>query len=461
MHSIDYVIIAAYLFIQMGIGFAKRNRGSGSAADLIVGGRMLTLPSFVASLVSTYYGGILGVGEYSYRYGLSNWLVLGVPYYVAAALFALFLAKKARESELLTIPDRLAQIYDRRVALAGGAVIFFMAVPAAYILMIGSIFQLLFGWPFWIGVIAGTLFSTLYVYLGGFNALVRNDLFQFALMYAGFLALFVYLAFTYGGLGYLQANLPATHLTWHGGRSGWYIASWYVVALTTLVEPAFFQRCYAARTPSVARNGILISIACWALFDFLTTSCGLYARAILPDLADPVASYPALALHVVPPGLAGLLSVAMLVTVMSTVDSYSFIAASTFANDIVRRLLRGGEQTITRYTRIGLALSTVLALGAALFFRSVVDIWYAYGSIATPALLIPVLSTFVGTRRLTPSMALTTMISCGGLSLLWYLSLYWTGTGTYWLGIEPIFPGLIASLAIYGATSRSIAPHLP
>ncbi len=461
MHPIDYTIIAAYLIIQMGIGFAKRNRTAGSAADLIVGGRMLTLPSFVASLVSTYYGGILGVGEYSYRYGLSNWLVLGVPYYVAAALFALFLAKKARESELLTIPDRLAQIYDRKVALAGGAIIFFMAVPAAYILMIGSIFQLLFGWPFWVGVIAGTLFSTLYVYLGGFNALVRNDLFQFALMYVGFIALFIYLAFSYGGFGYLQANLPDSHLTWHGGRSGWYIASWYVVALTTLVEPAFFQRCYAAKTPAVARNGILISIACWALFDFLTTSCGLYARAILPGLADPVASYPALALNVLPAGLAGLLAVTMLVTVMSTVDSYSFIAASTFANDIVRRVSSQSEMAITRYTRLGLAISTVLALGAALFFRSVVDIWYAYGSIATPALLVPVLSSFVGKRRLSPASALTTMIACGGISLGWYLSQYWTGTGACWLGIEPIFPGLVASIGLYAATSRSIAPHLP
>ncbi|MEW6050704.1 MAG: sodium:solute symporter family protein [Candidatus Zixiibacteriota bacterium] len=461
MHLIDYIIIAAYLAVQMGIGIVKRIRHDSSAADLIIGGRMLTLPSFVASLVSTYYGGILGVGEYSYRYGLSNWLVLGVPYYVAAALFALFLAKKARQSELLTIPDKLATVYDNRVAVAGGAVIFFMAVPAAYILMIGSIFRLLFGWPFWLGVIAGTLFSTVYVYLGGFRALVRNDLFQFALMYLGFIVLFVYLAMTYGGFEFLQERLPQTHLTWHGGKSGWYIASWYVVALSTLIEPAFFQRCYAARTPSVAKRGILISIACWAVFDFLTTSCGLYARAILPDLPDPVASYPALALQILPPGLAGLLAVAMLVTVMSTVDSYSFIAASTFSNDIVRRVTRGAEQKIMWYTRWGLVISTVLALVMALFFRSVIDIWYAYGSIATPALLIPVLTSFVGKRKLTSDWAIVTMVSSGGLSLIWYLSQYWTVSGGHWLGLEPIFPGLIVSLVIFGLASRRVAPGLP
>ena len=49
------------------------------AAEYLVMGRTLALPAFVATLVSTWYGGVLGVGEYSYRYGISNWLVFGLP----------------------------------------------------------------------------------------------------------------------------------------------------------------------------------------------------------------------------------------------------------------------------------------------------------------------------------------------------------------------------------------------
>ena len=138
-------------------------------------------------------------------------------------------------------------------------------------------------------------------------------------------------------LARLTTGLPADHLTWHGGNPIGYIATWYVIALATLVEPAFYQRCYAAKNASIARNGILVSIGCWAVFDFLTTTCGLYARAILPDLADPVSSYPALALEVLPAGLLGLFALALLSTVMSTVDSYSFVAASTFGKDIMQR----------------------------------------------------------------------------------------------------------------------------
>ena len=75
--------------------------------DYFVAGRAVTLPAFVATLVSTWYGGILGVGEYSWRYGLANWLVFGVPYYLGALLFALFFAKRARETKDYTLPDLL------------------------------------------------------------------------------------------------------------------------------------------------------------------------------------------------------------------------------------------------------------------------------------------------------------------------------------------------------------------
>ncbi len=461
MHTVDYGLIVAYLALLLYLGLVRKLKGSSTTSELIIGGRTLTLPAFVASLVSTWYGGILGVSEYSFNHGLSNWLVFGVPYYLAAFLFALFLAKKARESEVLTIPDRLAQAYDTRTAVAGSVIIYLMTIPAAYILMLGVLCQYLFGWPFWVGIVLGTFFSLCYVYLGGFSSVVRTDLLQFALMFVGFAVLLIAVGTTYGGLGFLRTALPADHLTWHGGRTGWYIATWYFIALATLIEPAFFQRCYAARSAGVARRGIFISIVCWALFDFMTTSCGLYARAILPTLAEPIGAYPALAIQILPAGLLGLFALALLSTVMSTVDSYSFLAATTFGNDIAGRLKQLNAVGIMRYTRLGLVVSALLAILLALFFRSVVDIWYVFGSIGTPALLLPVFFSFVGRRRLPPRMAMVSIVLSGGISLVWFLSQYGTDSGDFWFGLQPIFPGLLCSLIIfirYAQRSRDVLP---
>jgi SSS family solute:Na+ symporter len=446
MASLDYILIVLYLTALLYLGLRRRLDSRTDAAELIVAGRRLTLPAFVASLVSTWYGGILGVGEFSYLHGLSTWLVFGLPYYIAAILFAVFLARRARESEVLTIPERLAAAYDNRTAGVGATVVFLMTIPAAYVLMLGVLCEILFGWPFWLGVLAGTLFSMGYVFLGGFRSVVRTDIFQFVLMFIGFAVLLIVLGWRFGGLEFLQARLPDTHLTWHGGNSAWYIATWYVIALATLIEPSFYQRCYAARTPAIARNGLFVSIGFWLVFDFLTTSCGLYARALLPELADPVASFPALALEVLPIGLLGLFALSLLATVMSTIDSYSFVAASTFGQDVMCRLLGGSQDRVMYYTRIGLLISTVLAVLFAVFFRSAIEIWYAFGSVGTPALLVPVFFAFVGRKRLSPSAALWSIAISGTLSLMWYLSQYVTVSGDYWLGLQPI---LVVSVVIH------------
>ncbi|UCD17381.1 MAG: sodium:solute symporter family protein [Candidatus Zixiibacteriota bacterium] len=449
MSTIDFAIIIAYLAALVIVGFTRRAGKEESAASFILGGRRLTLPAFVATLVSSWYGGILGVGEYSFRFGVSNWLVFGLPYYLAAFLFALFLAGKARQAEVLTIPDRLDAVYGRKTAVAGSIILFLTTIPGAYVLMLAVLARFLFGWPLWLGAGLGVIFSLFYVHLGGFRSVVRTDLIQFGLMFCGFIVLFILLVTKYGGYDFIASALPETHLTWHGGNSGWYIASWYFIALATLIEPAFYQRCYAAKNKGIARNGIFVSIALWACFDFLTTSCGLYARVLLPDLADPISSYPALAVHVLPVGLMGLFALSLIATVMSTIDSYSFLAASTFGRDIIWRLFKIPNKEITHYTRIGLFLSGVIALILALYFESVIDIWHDFGSVATPALLVPLFSAFIGTRRMPPGVALTCILISGGISLLWLLSENWTADSGYWLGIGPIFPGLAASLVFY------------
>jgi len=275
------------------------------------------------------------VGEYTFSYGISNWLVFGVPYYLYAAVFALFIAGRARRSEVLTVPDLLENNFGRPAALAGAGMMFIMTVPAAYVLMLGVLFNFTTGWPLWVGVVLGTALSVSYVYRGGLKAVVATDIVQFFLMFLGFLILVPVCYFKFGGWNFLIENLPVGHLKWDGGLGVQAVAVWYFIALSTLVEPAFYQRCFAAKTEKVARRGIFAAIGLWMVFDFLTTTAGLYARALLPDLANPVQAFPALAAHVLPPFLQGIFTVAMLATIMSTVDSYAFICAVTLGRDVV------------------------------------------------------------------------------------------------------------------------------
>ena len=452
-HSVlDWALIAIYFLALAGVwvrGFGLRP----SAEDYLVAGRRVTLPAFVATLVATWYGGILGVGEYSWRYGIANWLVFGAPYYLGAFLFAQFLARRARESELLSLPDLLERAYGRGAALVGAGAVFVNAAPAAYVLMLGTLFAAMFGGPAAPWIVAAAGLSVFYVDRGGLRAVIFTDQIQFLLMYGGFVILLVTLVGQHGGLPFLAARVPVTHWVWDGGNGPGAVIVWYVIALGAMVDPAFWQRAYAARDPGVARNGVLVSILFWILFDFMTTSCGLYARALLPDLADPVYAFPRLANITLPPVALGLFYLGMIATVMSTIDSYAFIAATTVGRDFLWRLRGGDPARIPGWSRIGLWLATAFAAALALARPSIVALWHDLGSIVTPVLLLPVLLALARRGRPGPRGALLLMLLPGVVTLGWVLVKNFAGArGEYPWRLEPIYAGLGTSLLAWGAT---------
>lgn len=457
----ELVFAAVYaVFLLVASFFFK---GQDKAEEYLLAGRRITLPIFVASLVSTWYGGILGVGEYSYQHGLSNWLVFGVPYYLAALIFAFVFAARARRTGNFTIPDQLLRSYGNVPALIGASIVFVMTAPAAYVLQVGVLVSVSVGWPLELSIMGGTLFSLIYLFRGGLKGDLLTDVVQFVLMFVGFGLLVGFAVVTAGGLGFLKSAVPEGHFTWHGGKPTGYIAAWYFIALGALVEPAFYQRCYAAKSERVAKWGIVISVLFWMGFDFLTTTAGLYARALLPALDQPVAAFPELGKAILPPVARALLFISMLAVVMSTVDSYLFLGGITLGRDIAWRLKGSrSDREVNRYTRIGMLATAVLAIAMALWFKSVVDIWHHLGSIGTPALLLPLATSFSDRFRPDARTATFMMVGGGSVAFLWLLwpSLPWSGESYPW-GIEPIFPGLLVSLALYGLGRSRINPVTP
>jgi SSS family solute:Na+ symporter len=265
------------------------------------------------------------------------------------------------------------------------------------------------------------------------------------LMYGGFLILLPATLSHIGGLAGLWTSLPAAHRTWDGGLGWQTVLVWYLIAMQTVVEPAFYQRVFAARNPSVARTGVLVSVAMWVVFDFLTVFSGLAARVLLPDLADPMAAYPALAAMVLSPWAAALFTLALLATVMSTLDSYLFIAATTVGHDFAAT--NATALTQRSRTRVGLAISAALAAGGALIFDSAVQVWHDVGSVVTATLLLPVLTIHLP-RRWRPSgrSAIVAMVVAAATSIGWIVAKVGDG---YPLGLEPLFPALaVGALAL-------------
>ncbi|MDX1585520.1 MAG: sodium:solute symporter family protein [Balneolaceae bacterium] len=449
---LDWGIIFFYFCFLVFLSWKREGEDKDEEAFLL-SGRKMTLPAFVATLVSTWYGGILGVGEYSYQFGISQWLLFGFPFYVFSALFAWLLAGKIRMNKALSLPEAVGNFYGEKAGRFSAIPVFILVSPAPYILMLGLIFQYLTGGAgdfLWYAS-AVALFSVAYVTFGGFSAVVRTDMLQVLLMFTGFAFLLFYAGAEFGSLSKLWSAVPENYRDLTGGHNIQYILVWFFIALWTFVDPSFHQRAAAAKTPETAQKGIFISIVLWSVFDFMTLFSGMFGWAILgPDLSEPIMVYPYLANEILPMGMKGVFFVALLAIIMSTMDSYLFLSGQTLGRDLLVKLFPNISNN--SLTRISVLLAAILGILLIIVYPSVIDIWYVIGSVMIPGILLPVLGIYIRLFTLKKGWVIPAMVVCIGISLTWLIlgTIYSTEAYSYtFLGLEPFYPGLFASILFW------------
>lgn len=448
---LDWAIIAAYFIAIIWLSI-KRHWKDVDEETFLLSGRKMTLPAFVATLVSTFYGGILGVGEYSYQFGISQWLLFGFPFYVFALLFSYYLAGKIRNNPALSIPEAISARYGSKAGSLSAIPVFILVSPAPYILMLGLLLQYMTGGSgsmiFYAIIVS--IFSIGYISFGGLDAVVRTDMLQMILMYVGFILLLIFAIHTYGSPLKLWHDVPPVYRNLTGGHSIQFVLVWFFIALWTFVAPSFHQRCAAAETPKIAQRGIVISVIFWIIFDFLTVSCGMYSFMILGHIDKAEMAYPYLADKILPFGIRGIFYVALLATIMSTMDSYLFLAGQTLGRDLLAKLFPKTRKVTL--TRISVTLAAIIGILLVMLYPSVISLWYVIGSVMIPGILIPVLGIYLPAFRLKKGYALATMIFCTGISLVWLILGTMHSSGEYseaYLGIEPFYPGVLLSLIFW------------
>ena len=456
--TLDIIIILLFFSLLLIIGFISSRKTTSTSEDYLLSGRKIGLLLFILINVSTWYGGIIGVGEFTYRYGLVSWVTQGLPYYFFAFLFALFFAGKIRAASLFTIPDKLEEVYGNKVGLLSALIVFILVSPAPYLLMAANLISIVFDINIIIALIIALILSASYLIKGGFRSNVYADAFQFFVMFGGFIVIIVVCIISFGGFDFLQTNLPSSHLSITGETSPAFITVWFLIALWTFADPGFHQRCYAAKSGEIAKKGILISIIFFALFDFLTTSTGLYAKAVLPDLSQPMMAYPLFAEKVLGSGLKGIFYAAMFATIISTLNSFLFLSATTIGRDFIFRLNKNSkEEKIKSYTVIGIIISGIISIFIAYLIPSVVEIWYTIGSLFIPGIILPMVSAYYSKLRITSKWVITEIVFAISFGVMWF---YFRDTFSEILSeIEPMIVGLLAALLIhiFGLLRKSVS----
>ncbi len=275
--------------------------------------------------------------------------------------------------------------------------------------------QALIGGSLFWNSVAGVALVTVWSLWGGFRAVVFSDIVQFFFMILSVILVVVFAWAKFGDPTTLVDKLPATHFEWSGGESFSAIFIWGFIALSTLVDPNFYQRCLAAESEKVAKKGILISTVIWIIFDCCTTLGALYARAALPD-ANPQDAYLQFSIQLVPHGVRGLIIAGILAIILSTLDSYLFNAATCISYDFFRLK----EKFRIYHHHMALIFVAAISVVFGIYFEgNVIEVWKTLGSFSAACLLFPLLvGQWLPGRISDKNFSFSVILGCVGI-VLW------------------------------------------
>jgi SSS family solute:Na+ symporter len=417
-------IIAVYFLAIIGIGAWSRKR-AGNQDGFFVANRKGTLPLITGSLLATAVGGssTVGMAGLGFKQGLTGawWLLVGS---IGLLILGLFFAKKVRGAALYTLPELVEQQYERRVGLAASIliVIAWIGVVAGQIVAAGKVLSILGigSVPFW--MIVFTAVFVIYGILGGQYSIIRTDVFQAAILFAG---IFVALALVFanvGGVGGLRFSLPPSYFSFPVSPefNGKMLLSFLIlVGATYVVGPDIYTRLFCAKEEKTAQKSAFLSAFLFIPLAFAITLIGMGARVLYPQISAEQA-FPQVINGVLSPGLSGLILAALIAALMSSADTCLLSQSVILTEDIFKRFRPSlDERKTILLTRLSVLVLGLVALGLALALEGVIaSLLFAY-TVFTCGLVVPVIAGFYKEKlRVTSQGALAGLIVGGVVGLL-------------------------------------------
>ena len=422
MTTLDWVAIAAYFAILLGLAWWVILKGKDTTDDYFLAGRNLGwfvvgASIFASNIGSEHVVGLAGSGATSgvalAHYELHAWclLVLGwvlIPFYVRSKVFTMpeFLEKRFSPTArwVLSIISLVAYVLTKMaVGIFAGGVVFATLLPGMKLDLGGFVLD-----SFWIGSVAVILITGAYTILGGMRAVAYTEAAQTIILILGSALITIFGLAKLGGWQELRAVLDPEMFnlwkpiipegmegTWapvrETGRIAWYFNGNYpwvgmlccapIVGLWYWCTDQYIvQRALGAPNEREARRGTIFAAFLKLLPVFIFIIPGLICLAlaksgrvpaltmlvdgngnVIPDQAQ--AAFPLMVQHVLPSGVRGVVVAGLLAALMSSLAG-AFNASSTlFTMDLYQKFRpRATQAQLVRVGRVATVIMVLIAL---------------------------------------------------------------------------------------------------
>ncbi|MBE1501371.1 SSS family solute:Na+ symporter [Amycolatopsis lexingtonensis] len=180
--AIDYIELAFYFVLVLGIGYLARRQVS-SSLDFFLSGR--SLPAWVTGLafISANLGAVevMGMSANGAQYGLPTVHYFWIGAIPAMLFLGIVMMPFYYGSKVRSVPEFMRRRFGKPAHLLNG--ISFAAaqilIAGANLFLLASVVNLLLGWPLWVSIIVAAAIVLSYTALGGLSAAIYNEVLQF------------------------------------------------------------------------------------------------------------------------------------------------------------------------------------------------------------------------------------------------------------------------------------------
>lgn len=467
MHPIDLAIIIGYLLLIIIVGIRLSGRVK-NAHDFFLAGRSLTFLVIGLSIIGTNIGAssYVGASGGAYQVGIAqaNFEWIGaIPAMIIASLIFIPLYWR---SGVYSIPEYMGLRYNQAVRAITAIITSLVSVfaIAAGLWALALTLQTFLGWPIWVGiVVTGTIVGA-YSIAGGLAAVAFTDALQVCIMFFGGVAIVALGLSESGGLAefastltrenpdHLSAYLPPDHAVfpWMG----------VLLGLGFVLSPAYWcatqailQRSLGAKTAWDASAGMMFAALAKTFVPLLVVFPGLLALVMAADIEYPDQAMAWVIKNVLPPGLSGLMFIALVAALQSSIDSMVNSTSLMITRDVRQVLFKNADPD--RDLVIGRYLTLVLLLGGMMIAPLIAEMGGIYQFLQTmlslfqgPMLALLLLGAF--TQRVTASAGMFTLIT--GVILAAVVLLM--GTNMLYTAFVSFVYSLVALWVVSGFTEK-------
>lgn len=397
-----FIVVGFSFYLGMKVSKGKKGDQTYYLADRTLGGIALGF-----SVMATQVGGglVLGTADSSYESGWSVYLwPLGNA--LGLIIIALGLGQRLRRLKIGTVAELFEKVYSWVYLRKFAA---WLSVLSLFLILMAQIVaakRLLLCF----GVESTTLFIgmwvlvMLYTVIGGLKAVVYTDIIQ-AIVILALLGVgtFVLLSFSAPDV---SIN-PVMEFT---ETKGMMLNFFLMPLLFMIIGQDMGQRCFSAKNDKAVRTAFIIGGLGVALTGMMPVAVGLYAKYLGLEFAPGTSVLMGTFQKISPPFITGLVGCAVLVALISTVDSLLCALSSNIAFDFSeKKLFKGAPQWITFVAGMG-------AVIFSLYFQNISPFLMVSYELSCVCLAIPILlGLFV--KKGKPLAAMLSMLG-GGLGFI-------------------------------------------